>query len=100
MAWLQNYNPLNNPLLSTLAALAPLFILLGSLGILKLKAHLAALLGLAATVLVAILLYGMPAPSAAAATLYGMAYGLLPIGWIILNVLFLFNLTTHKGLFG
>lgn len=100
MAWLQNYNPLNNAALSTLAALAPLIILLGCLGILKLKAHAAALAGLAATILAAILIYGMPAPSAAAATLYGMAYGLLPIGWIILNVLFLFNLTTRKGLLG
>src|SRR5206468_654736 len=61
--------------------------------------HLAALLGLVVALLVALLVYRMPAKAAAGATLYGAAYGLFPIGWIILNLIFLYQLTVQKGLF-
>ncbi len=100
MPWQQVYNPLNNTLLTTLAAIAPVVILLGCLAIFHVKAHYAALLGLIAALLVAILVFGMPIPQAAAATVYGAAYGLLPIGWIILNVIFLYQLANRKGAFG
>ncbi len=99
MPWQQIYDPLHNSLLSTLAAFLPAVTLLVCLGVLRIKAHLAALVGLAASLLIAVAVFGMPPLMAGASTLYGVAYGLLPIGWIILNVLFLYRLTEEKGLF-
>ena len=99
MPWSQTYDPLGNPWLSTLAATLPLVVLLGSLGILRVKVYLAALYGLGAALLVAILIYQEPFLLAVASAIYGAAYGLMPIGWIILNVLFLYQLAYQKGLF-
>jgi lactate permease len=99
MPWQQIYNPLNSMLLTTLAAIAPVVILLGCLALLHMKAHFAALLGLAAALMVALFVFGMPYPQALAATVYGAAYGLLPIGWIIVNVIFLYQLANRKGTF-
>lgn len=99
MPWQQVYDPLNNIFLTTLAALAPVVILLGCLAIFHVKAHYAALLGLVAALLVAIFVFGMPLPQAGAAAVYGAVYGLLPIGWIIVNVIFLYQLANRKGAF-
>jgi lactate permease len=90
---------MGNVVLSTLAAALPVAVMLVALAFLHIKAHIAALLGLAAALLVAIFAYAMPAPTALAAALYGAANGLLPIGWIILNVIFLYQLTERKGYF-
>lgn len=98
MPWAQNYDPLNNTLLSTLAAFLPAALLLVCLGLLRLRAHVAALIGLGATLLTAVGVFHMPLGMAGAAGLFGAAYGLLPIGWIILNVIFLYRLTEEKGL--
>ena len=97
--WLQNYNPLGNATLSTLISALPVVILLGSIAFLKVRIHVSALLGLAAALGIALLVYKMPAPSAFAAGLYGAAFGLFPVGWIILNVMFLYQLTVQRGLF-
>jgi len=97
--WTQVYNPLGNAVLSTLAAAVPVAVMLVALAFFHIKAHIAALLGLAAALLVAIFAYAMPAPTALAAAVYGAANGLLPIGWIILNVIFLYQLTERKGYF-
>ncbi|WP_036986300.1 L-lactate permease [Pseudogulbenkiania sp. MAI-1] len=97
--WSHVYDPLGNALLSTLVSAIPILVLLGGLGIFHIKAHIAALLGLVASLLVAIAVYGMPSDLAMSATLYGAANGLLPIGWIILNVIFLYQLTERKGEF-
>jgi lactate permease len=99
MLWTQLYDPVNNPLLSTLLAAVPVVVLLGSLALFRLAAHIAAVLGLAAALAIAIFVYGMPASKAGAAAIYGAGFGLFPIGWIILKVIFLYNLTTGKGLF-
>ncbi|MGZ4887125.1 MAG: L-lactate permease [Candidatus Aminicenantales bacterium] len=99
MAWHQVYNPLQNALLSSLIAALPIVILLGGLAALRLKAHVAALLGLAAAMLTAIAAFGMPVSMALRTAGLGAAYGLFPIGWIILNVLFLYDLTVAKGHF-
>jgi len=99
MGWRQAYDPLGAAWLSTLVAALPMAILLGGLALLRLRAHVAALLGLAAAVLAAVLAFGMPAGMAARTAGLGAAYGLFPIGWIILNVIFLYDLTCEKGHF-
>lgn len=99
MIWSQNYDPLGSPVLSTAMAALPVVVLLGSIGIFRIRIHNAALLGLGVALAVAIGVYGMPFMTAAATTLYGAAYGLFPIGWIILNLIFLYQLTVNKGLF-
>jgi lactate permease len=97
--WSQAYDPLGNAALSTLLAALPVVVLLGTLGLLRLQAHIAALLGLATSLVIASAVFGMPAPMALASAGYGMAYGLFPIGWIVLNVIFLYQLTNERGLF-
>lgn len=97
--WLQTYDPLGNPFLSTVVAALPVVVLLGAIGILQIRIHLAALLGLFVALAVAMFVYRMPVSAALASAGYGAAYGLLPIGWIILNLIFLYQLTVKKGLF-
>lgn len=97
--WPQNYDPLGNPLLSTLIAALPVVVLLGAIAWLEMKIHLAALLGLGVALTVALFAFHMPVDAALATAGYGAAYGLFPIGWIILNLIFLYQLTVEKGLF-
>jgi len=99
MIWSQVYDPFNNLILSTLAASIPVLVLLGAIGIFEMRAHLAALLGLITAMAVAIIGFGMPTGLASMSAVYGAAFGLMPIGWIILNVIFLYQLTSEKGEF-
>ncbi|HJV84963.1 MAG TPA: L-lactate permease [Noviherbaspirillum sp.] len=97
--WSQTYDPINNAVLSTAMAAIPVVVMLAALAFFHIKAHIAALLGLTAALLVAIFGYSMPASMAVSSALLGAANGLLPIGWIILNVIFLYQLTERKGYF-
>jgi lactate permease len=99
MPWIQVYDPLANAWLSTLAAAFPIVLLLVALGVLEWRAHIAALAGLLAAIATSVFVYGMPASSALATAAYGAAYGVLPIGWIVVNAVFLYNLTVATGQF-
>jgi lactate permease len=97
--WNQVYNPFSNEALSTLVAALPVVTLLALIASGKVKAHVAALIALVVALLVAIIAFTMPAGMAVRAGLLGLVTGLFPIGWIVLNVLFLYRLTVEKGVF-
>jgi lactate permease len=97
--WNQVYNPFNNAVLSTLAAALPVLTLLILIATNKVKAHIAALIALVVANFVAIEWFTMPADMSLRATLLGVVTGFLPIGWIVLNVIFLYRLTVERGAF-
>src|SRR5713101_793482 len=100
LMWQQNYTPLNGSLvLSSLVAALPIFTLLFLLGVKRKPAWIAALSGLAATVLVALFLYQMPVTKVVGAVTYGAAFGLFPIGWIVIWAVLLYRLTVESGKF-
>jgi lactate permease len=97
--WSQTYDPLGSPVLSTLVAAVPIVILLGAIAIFQIRSHFAALIGWSVALGLAIGVYKMPVDAAVASSVYGAAFGLFPIGWIILNVIFLYQLTVDRGHF-
>lgn len=100
MTWTQSYTPLlGNLAISALVAALPIIVLLGLLGIFHVRAHWAALAGLATAIIITILIFGMPVPLALAATVNGAAYGLFPIGWIIIGAIFVYDITVQTGKF-
>jgi lactate permease len=99
MGWQQVYNPLHNVWMSTALAALPVIVLLGGLALFRIKAHVAALLGLGTALATAVLAFTMPPSKALLTAGLGAAYGLFPIGWIIVNVIFLYDLTVEKGHF-
>ena len=99
MVWQQVYDPLGSMVASTLLAAIPVVVMLLALGIFHIKAHIAAAMGLVAALLVAVVGYGMPAQMAGTAAAYGGLTGLLPIGWIVLNIIFLQQLAEQNGSF-
>lgn len=99
MPWIQVYDPLGNAWLSTAAAAFPIVLLLVALGILEWRAHIAAAAAIVAALGISMAVFGMPLSAASATAIYGAAYGFLPIGWIILNAVFLYQLTVTTGQF-
>ncbi len=99
MIWDQFYNPLGSLPVSALVAALPIVVLLGLLAFFHVRAHMAALAGLAASLAVAMLVYRMPPVMALAAAGTGAAYGLFPIGWIVLWAIFLYDITIATGTF-
>ena len=98
--WTQNYTPLYGNLgLSALVAALPVFVLLYLIGIKRKPAWISALSGLGAAVIVALLVYGMPAELMLSATAYGALFGLFPIGWIVYWAIVLYRVTEETGKF-
>jgi len=97
--WNQVYNPFNNQVMSTIAAALPVVTLLVLIASNKVKAHIAAVIALIVANLVAIFIFTMPAGMSLRATVLGAVTGFFPIGWIVLNVIFLYRLTVEKGAF-
>jgi len=97
--WNQVYNPLNNAVLSTIAAAVPVVTLLVLIASGKVKAHVAAIVAVILTNLIAIFIFTMPANMSIRASLLGVVAGFFPIGWIVLNVIFLYQLTVATGQF-
>src|SRR5258705_3147136 len=99
MMWNQVYNPFNNAFMSTIAAELPVVTLLVLIGSNKVKAHIAAVIALIVANCVAIFIFTLPADMSLRATVLGAVTGFFPIGWIVLNVIFLYRLTVEKGVF-
>ncbi len=99
MNWTQNYDPLDSVLLSATVASLPIVLLLVLLAFAHMRAHWAALIGLMAALLTAILVFGMPTRLAFAAAGYGAAFGLLPIGWIVVSAIFIYEISVETGQF-
>ena len=98
--WEHNYTPIADSLVwSTLVSAIPLAVLFYLLGVKRKPSWVAGLSGLGAALVLAIGLYGMPVPQAAASMVNGAAFGLFPIGWIVIASLILYRVTLDTGKF-
>jgi len=97
--WNQVYNPFGNTVFSTIAAAIPVVTLLVLIASGKVKAHIAAIIALVVTNLIAIFVFTMPANMSIRASLLGVVAGFFPIGWIVLNVIYLYRITVATGRF-
>jgi lactate permease len=97
--WQQVCDPFGNSMLSTIAAAIPVVTLLVLIATGAVKTHLAALIALLVAIIIAVLLFTMPAGLAIRASILGAVIGFFPIGWIVLNVIFMHRLTVATGAF-
>ena len=98
--WQHNYEPLGGSLaMSAPAAAIPIVVLFLMLGVFRKPAWISALAALASAIVVSLFVYGMPAPLALAATIYGAAYGVFPIAWIVFASIMLYRLAVDTGKF-
>ncbi|WP_326526531.1 lactate permease LctP family transporter [Dokdonella sp.] len=94
-----NIDPLGNIALSALVAAIPIFFLFWALAIKRMKGQFAAMGGTGLAILIAVLVYKMPVDLAALSTLYGGAFGLFPVCWIVITALFIYNMSVKTGQF-
>src|SRR6201747_1883787 len=97
--WNQIYNPLDSAVLSTIAAALPVIVLLVLIASGKVKAHIAAIVALVVANIITIAIFHMPTGMSIRASLLGVVSGFFPIGWIVLNVIFLYQITVVTGKF-
>jgi lactate permease len=99
MNWTQVIDPFSSIALSAMIAVVPILFIFWALIIKKMKGYKASLIATAIAVLIAVLIYGMPAKLALLSTANGALYGLFPICWIVITAVFLFNITVKSGQF-
>src|SRR5690242_4244214 len=99
MTWTQTYDPLHSWVLSTLVAALPILVLLGLLAGFRVKPHWCAIAGAATAIIVAVTIFGMPLPLAGMSFLYGAAFGILKIAWIVVAAVYLYDISVHTGQF-
>ncbi|MFK4510536.1 L-lactate permease [Bradyrhizobium daqingense] len=97
--WNQIYDPLNSPVLSTIAAAVPVVMLLVLIASGRVQAHIAAIIAVIVANLITIFVFTMPANMSIRASVLGIVTGFFPIGWIVLNVIFLYQVTVSTGRF-
>ena len=97
--WNQIYNPMGNAALSTVAAAVPVVALLLMIASGKGKAHIAAVIALIIANIITVFVFTMPAGMSIRASLLGVVVGFFPMGWIVLNVIFLYRITVETGRF-
>lgn len=97
--WTQIYDPMGSLGLSALIAAIPLLVILVMLGVMRVKGQIAAVCGVIAAILIAIVGYGMPAGLAINSTIYGAAFGLFPICWIVITAVWIYNMSVESGEF-
>ena len=98
--WQHNYEPLSGGLgLSALVAAIPILVLFVMLGALRRPAWMSALAALVSAFAVALGVYGMPAKLAVISTIYGAAFGIFPIAWIVFSAIMLYRLAVDTGKF-
>ena len=98
--WRHNYEPVAGSLgASAVVAAVPVFVLFLMLGVLRKPAWMSALAALVSALIVALAVYGMPVQLAVISTLYGAAYGLFPIAWIVFTSIMLYRLAVDTGKF-
>jgi lactate permease len=97
--WNQVYDPLNSPVLSTIAAAVPVVTLLVLIASGRVQAHIAAIVAVIVANLITIFIFTMPANMSIRASVLGIVTGFFPIGWIVLNVIFLYQVTVTTGRF-
>src|SRR5436853_3095130 len=99
MSWEQSYTPFGDLLRSALVASLPVVVLFTMLGIFHVRAYRAAVAGLLTALLVAVVAFKMPIALAGSAAGFGALFGLFPIGWIVLNAIFIYQLSVETGQF-
>ncbi len=97
--WTQNYNPLGNPILSTIVAALPVTFLFYLLAVRKTTAWKSAVYAFLLGVALAVTLFGMPAHMVAGAVSAGLLYGIIRIIWVLLAAVFVYELTVESGHF-
>jgi lactate permease len=96
----QVYTPVADSLiLSTLVAVIPIAVLFVLLAGFRVAAHWSSLVSLALALVIAVAVYGMPISLALNSTLAGIAFGLFPIVWIVINAIFIYNVVVDAGYF-
>ncbi len=96
----QVLDPVSHSLgLTSIFAVLPLVVLFVLLGVVRLKAQWASLLALAVALIVALVVYSMPVGQGFDSAAEGAAFGFFPIMWIVINALWIYNLTVETGHF-
>src|SRR5678815_5410469 len=98
--WQHNYEPIAGSLgVSAIVAALPIVVLFVMLGVLRKPAWMSAATALASALLVSLVVYRMPFYLAIISTIYGAAFGIFPIAWIVFASIMLYRLAVDTGKF-